>query len=115
MTSIDHHGPQTMSVAWGGRGVKWWGKRSRAEGRARKAKLRGSLHWRNADESTCPVSSVAGILVDLRADPQMTGSIQGDVGRFVRWHRGKWEFRSREVRTDLGLLSVIERFPTESN
>lgn len=69
----------------------------------------------NADESTCPVSSVAGILVDLRADPQMTGSIEGDTGRFVRWHRGKWEFRSREVRTDLGLLSIIERFPTESS
>ncbi len=69
----------------------------------------------NADESTCPVSAVAAILVERRADPEVIGSIQGEFGRFARWQQGEWEFRSREVRTDLGLLSIIERFPTESN
>ncbi len=69
----------------------------------------------DADESTCPVSAVAAILSALRADSEVTGTIQSEVGRVAIWRHGEWEFRSREVRTNLGLLTIIERLPTESN
>jgi len=61
-------------------------------------------------EAISPISAVGAILSQFEVDPQTVGTIQGETAVYRTWQQGHWDFRSHQVKTDKGLLTVIESY-----